>query len=288
MNDHRIDSLILLLDDPDDSVFSLVQDELLKEDISLVDHLEHIWETSLDDLVQKRIELIIQKIQLNDTKLKIRNWANQQNIDLFDGFFLISRYQFPGIKLKPIQLELEKIRKDTWLEYRNSLTSIEKVTILNHIFFDHFRFKIDRNNPDSPELCYLNLILALKKGNPVSITILYTLIARSLGLPVHYIDFNENPLVGYFDKETALLAHGDEPGHSVLFYINPSNKGAIIGPKEVDYIKQKSDLNYRENLTEPCPDRIIIKRLIEKLIFAYNRSGETDKVFYLEEISGIL
>lgn len=89
----KLDSLIILLDDPDDSVFHIVQDELLKEDISVVDHLEHIWETSLDELVQKRIESIIQKIQLNDTKVKIRKWSDQKSIDLFEGCFLISRHQ---------------------------------------------------------------------------------------------------------------------------------------------------------------------------------------------------
>ena len=37
-----------LVDDPDNSVFNLVLEELLKEDISVVDQLEQIWETSLD------------------------------------------------------------------------------------------------------------------------------------------------------------------------------------------------------------------------------------------------
>ncbi len=69
----KLDSLIMLLDDPDDSAFHIVQDELLKEDISIVDHLEHIWETSLDELVEKRIETIIQKIQMNDTREKIKH-----------------------------------------------------------------------------------------------------------------------------------------------------------------------------------------------------------------------
>jgi len=286
MNEIKLDSLIALLDDPDDSVFKMVLEEILKSDISTVDHLEHIWETSLDELVQKRIEYIIQQIQLSDTKVKISNWANQQSIDLFEGFFLISRHQYPELKLKSTQIQLDKIRKDIWIEFRNSLTSLEKITILNHIFFDHYRFKIDKNSPDSPNLCYLNRILESGKGNPVSIAILYTLIARSLSLPVHYIDIPQGPLLGYFDQDIARLAHGEE--HAVLFYINPSNKGAIIGPREVDYIQPLSDLADRAKLTEPCTDRIIIKRLLEKLIFAYNQSGADDKVSDLERIAEIL
>lgn len=285
---NKLDSLITLLDDPDPRVFGVVLEEIIKEDISLVDRLEHIWETSLDEMVQKRIELIIRKIQLKDTKKKIQNWANQETLDLFDGFFLIARYQYPELKLKPILTQLENIKKDIWLEFRNSQTSLEKITILNHVFFKHYKFTLDNVTPDAPQNCYFNRILETRIGNPISITILYTLVARSLNLPVHYIDFQDNPLVGYFDKDLARLVHGEEIGHQVLFYINPSNKGAIIGLKEVDYIQHTAGLADREKLTEPCPDRIILKRLIEKLIFAYTQRGLSEKVSYLYEIADML
>jgi len=285
MNELRLDSLIALLDDPDDSVFNLVLEELLKEDISIVDRLEHIWETSFEKLVQKRIEFIIQQIQLKDTKEKIRNWANQESIDLFEGIFLISRYQYPELKLKSVQIQLEKIRKEVWLEFKNSLTSIEKITILNHILFNHYKFKINRDNLDLPQNGYINCLLDSRKGNPISIAILYTLIARSLNLPVHYIDFEENPLVAYFDKDIAQLVNGEDSNH-VLFYINTSNKGAIIGPKEVEYIQPSADAP--GNRTEPCPDKTIIKRLIEKICNDYQQTGSPDKADYLREIAEIL
>ncbi|MBW8333871.1 MAG: transglutaminase-like domain-containing protein [Prolixibacteraceae bacterium] len=288
MIEKKLDSLIMLLDDPDDSVFHVVQDELMKEDISVVDHLEHVWETSLDELVQKRIESIIQKIQLTDTKEKIKHWSDQKSIDLFEGCFLISRHQYPELKQKFIQLQLDKIRQEIWLEFRNSLTSLEKITILNHVFYDRHKFKVDYFNPESPHNSYINRILDTKKGNPVSIAILYTLIARSLNLPVHYIDFQKNPLVGYFDKDMARLVHGEETENPILFYINPSNSGAIIGPKEVDYIQHTTDDTERQKLVVACPDRIIIKRLIEKLVIGYRELGQADKVNYLNEIAAIL
>jgi len=287
MNENRLDSLITLLDDPDDSVFNHVLTEIIKEDISLVDRLEHIWETSFDELVQKRIELIIHQIQLNDTKIKIKNWANQKTLDLFEGIFLISRYQYPELKLKSIQVQLENIRKDIWIEFRNSLTSLEKITILNHIFFDHYRFTVDRDLPDSPNYCYINRVLESRKGNQVSIAILYTLVARALNLPVHYIDNKNNPLVGYFDKDIANLSQ-EGSVNSVVFYINPSNKGAIIGPREVEYILQTTNQLEIEKLAQACPDRITIKRLIENLISAYNQIGANDKADYLNNIADFL
>lgn len=288
MKSSKLDALISLLDDPDHSVFDLLLEELLKEDISVVEQLEHIWETNLDELVQDRIEGIIQEIQLKDTRERIKNWADQETLDLFEGFFLISRHRYPEIKFKTIQLQLEKIRKDIWLEFRNSLTALEKIAILNHIFYNQYKFKVDFSNPDSPQNSYINRVLETRKGNPVSIAILYTLIGRLLDLPVHYIDFQKNPLVGYFDPEMALLVHGEATSHSILFYINPSNNGALIGPKEVDYIQNTSEEADRKKLIQPCPDRIIVKRLIERLINGYNELGLQDKVDYLNQIAAIL
>ena len=288
MNELKLDSLIKLLDDPDDSVFNLVLVEILKEDVSIVDRLEHIWETSFEELVQQRIEFIIQQIQLNDTKNKIKNWASQETLDLFEGIFLISRYQYPELKLKSIQIQLEKIRKDVWLEFKNSLTSLEKITILNHIFFDHYKFKINRDNTELPQNSYINRVLDTRRGNPISITIIYTLIARSLNLPVHYIDFDNSPLVGYFDKDMARLVNEEGSNSQILFYINPSNKGAIIGPKEVDYLRQSAENQENNHQPEPCPDRIVIKRLVEKLSYDYKQAGLLEKVNYLKEIAEIL
>jgi hypothetical protein len=289
MNDNKLDALIALLDDPDDSVFNFVLEEITKQDISSVSRLEHIWETTYDEVLQNRIELIIQKIQLNDTREKIKNWSNQKKLDLFDGVFLIARYQFPELKLKSIQNQLENIRKDVWLEYRNSMTSLEKITILNHILYDQYKFKLDKKSEDSPQLCYINQILDTKRGNSVTLAILYILVARSLNLPVEYIDFGKSPLIGFFDKELAHLVHGDDYRHDVLFYINPSNKGAIIGLKEVNYIQHAEETSEQEKLTKPCSDRIIIKRLIEKLAFAYTRmENSNEKVFYLTDIAAML
>ncbi len=288
MNELKLESLIKLLDDPDDSVFDLVLVEILKEDVSIVDRLEHIWETSFEDLVQKRIEFIIQEIQLKDTKDKIKNWASQKTLDLFEGIFLISRYQYPELKLKSIQIQLEKIRKDVWLEFKNSLTSLEKITILNHIFFDRYKFKIDRDNTELPQNSYINRVLDTRRGNPISIAIIYTLVARSLNLPVHYIDFDSSPLVGYFDKDMARLVNEEDNNSQILFYINPSNKGAIIGPKEVDYMRQSAYIPDQKHQPEACSDRIIIKRLVEKLSNDYKQAGLLEKVNYLKEIAEIL
>ena len=288
MKADRLLALIILLDDPDKAVYEMVEKEFLDEDPGIIGQLEKVWETSYDELLQSRIENLIQQIQFRETSRKIKNWSNQSHVDLFEGFFLISQYQYPELKLKDIKSKIRKIRNDVWLEISNKLTSIEKITVLNHIFYDVNKFSINLSNLQSPQNCYLNQILDTKKGNPISIAILYTLITRELDFPVQLIDFPRNPLLAYVDAELAKKAHGPDYQSSVLFYINPSNRGAIIGRKEIDFFLKRNEQVSEDLFEKHCEDRVIIKKLIESLISAYDSLGYQDKVDDLTSIVSLL
>jgi hypothetical protein len=288
MKADRLLALITLLDDPDKAVYEMVEKEFLDEDPGIIGQLEKVWETSYDELLQSRLENLIQQIQFRETSRKIKNWSNQSHVDLFEGFFLISQYQYPELKLKDIKSKIRKIRNDVWLEISNKLTSIEKITVLNHIFYDVNKFSINLSNLQSPQNCYLNQILDTKKGNPISIAILYTLITRELDFPVQLIDFPRNPLLAYVDAELAKKAHGPDYQSSVLFYINPSNRGAIIGRKEIDFFLKRNEQVSEDLFEKHCEDRVIIKKLIESLISAYDSLGYQDKVDDLTSIVSLL
>ena len=288
MKKERLHALIALLDDPDESVFEEVEQQLLCEDGRIIQQLEQIWETSLDELIQSRIENLIQQIQFAETRTKILNWGNQKQVDLFEGFFLISQYQYPDLKLKAIKSKIQKSSNDVWLEISNKLTSIEKITVLNHIFYDTNKFSVNLNHLDSPQNCYINQLFETKKGNAISVAILYALIARELKFPVEFVNFPKTPLLAYVDPEMAHEVHGRDYKSSILFYINPSNKGAIIGRKEVEFFLNRNEQFGTDDFYEPCEDKFMIKKLLESLIESYESLGYQNKVDDLNRIADFL
>ena len=70
----KLDALIDLLDDPDLTVFEMVQEELLKETDEIIPALEQKWESSFDGSCQERIENIIQNLQFKETKRLLIEW----------------------------------------------------------------------------------------------------------------------------------------------------------------------------------------------------------------------
>ena len=279
MTNRKINALIELLDDPDLTVFGLVEKELLKETDKIIPKLEQKWESSFDVFCQERIENIIQNLQFKQTTRLLKQWLkeSQEERDLFTGFLIIDRFQYPDVNPLNIRLKLENIRKKIWLELNNSLTLLEKITILNHFLFNLNEFSINFKNIHSPQNCFLNQMLDTKKGNPVSISIFYTIVARMLDLPAQFIDFPKNPLVAIVTAKLARKVHGNDVKSDVLFYINPSNKGSITSIKEIEYHLRTNNYFPLQHYTEPKSDVAFIKLLVESLELSYQSVNFMDK-----------
>ncbi len=282
----RLDALIDLLDDPDLTVFELVQQELLKETDEIIPALEQKWESMFDGNCQERIENIIQNLQFKETARLLKEWliTDPDERDLLTGFLIIDRFQYPDLNPINMKLKLENIRKKIWLELNNSLTLLEKTTILNHFIFNINEFSINFKNIHSPQNCFLNQMLDTKKGNPVSLSVFYTIIARQLDLPAQFVNFPKNPLVAIVDNRLARKVHGNNAKSDVLFYINPSNKGSITSIKEIEYHLRTNNYLPLHNYTEPKSDIFFIKMLIESLELSYESVNFTDKLERIKQL----
>ena len=277
MKKSKLLALINLLDDPDRTIFELVEKELLKETHEIIPALEEKWENSFDENCQENIENLIQSLQFKQTIKQLKTWHKSKEKDLLTGFLEVDRFQYPDLNLINIHQKIESIKKSIWIELKNSLTLLEKTTILNHFLFNINGFSINHKNIHSPQNCFLNQILDTKKGNSVSISIFYTILARQLDLPAQFIDFPKNPLVAIVDPELAKKVHGNNLNSNVLFYINPSNKGAITSRKEIEYHLRKNMYKPLHSFTEPKSDLLFIKRLLESLKESYKSVGFEEK-----------
>lgn len=277
MKKSRLKALIDLLDDPDNLVYKTVEQELLKENHSIIPTLEKHWENSFDERSQERIENLIQDLQFKKTKSLLKKWINSSETNMLKGFVIADTFQYPDINPGSVGLKIEKIKNTIWLELNDSLTLLEKTTILNHFLFNIHGFSINHNNIHSPQNCYLNQLLDTKKGNPISLSLFYTILARQLGLPAFFADFPKNPLVAIVDGNLAKKVHGKDITSDVLFYINPSNKGSIASRKEVDYHLKKNNYSPSEKFAEPQSDQLFIRRLLESLLDAFRSVGFTEK-----------
>ncbi|MFC2107699.1 transglutaminase-like domain-containing protein [Bacteroidota bacterium] len=280
----ELNALINLLDDPDFEVYLQIKDKLISIGFDAIPFLETAWENAFDPIRQKRIEDIVHQLQLNDLFAELHSWAHFNYNDLLKGMMLLSKFQYPDQDDEKIIKTIGRITQDVWLELNQNLTALEKIKVINHILYDHNKFKGNASNINAPENYYINNILQTKKGTPVSLGALFIVIAQGLKLPVHGVDLPRHFILAYLDEiiEIGKIVSDD---NNVLFYINPFNKGALFTRNEIElYLKQLA-LENDDNYYLPCANITIVKRMINELIGVYKDAGNDAK---MEELNVLL
>lgn len=281
-NQAEIDALVKLLDDPDEEIFLHVQEKLLEYGNDAVDCLEIAWEKSLDTLLQERIENIVHTIQLNNVKQDLNLWYQSGAFDLLQGALIINRYQFPDLDEQAVINQIDAIKRDIWVGLQYEMSSIEKIKLINHVFYNQYGFSGNTKNHHDPQNSYLNQVLESKKGNQISLAIIYSTIAQKLDIPVYGVNLPQHFILGYIDESNP------DREHAVLFYINAFNKGAIFGKHDVDQFLRQLNLEPQPGFYAPCSNAEIVRRIIRNLISAYERLGAIDKAEELKGLQDIL
>jgi regulator of sirC expression with transglutaminase-like and TPR domain len=286
MERSKIDALITLLSDTDEEVLHVVTDSLLKEGITIIPQLEKAWETAIDEKIQEKLETVIQNIQFETTKTNLGSWNKKGADYILEGACYLAQFQFPEISIGKIDAEIERIKDDIWLEINNNLTSLEKVRILNYVIFNLHKYSRNSNNFYSSQNSFINQVIETKKGNPISLAIIYLSVAHKLNLPIYGVNLPKNFILAYKDEFRQFNA--EDEMEDILFYINPYNKGAVLGKKEIDYFIKQQQLKSDKSYYLPCSNQDIVKRLINNLIISYEKLGFSDKIERLKELHKVL
>lgn len=277
----NIDTLLALIDDRDEEVFFAVRDKLLETGPSILPVLEYALSSSTSLLHHERLELIINQLKLLKLVDKTASWINAEDKTLLDGWVLVSTIQHPTIAPDKIDLLIQKIVRDIWIELNDTLTSLEKVSVINHIFYELYNFEL--NTPDiyAPGNCLINNLLVSRKGNLISLATLYCIIAHKLNLPIHPIGIGQFLILGYYEPQISREVYG-ENADPYLFYISMEHKGAIIGAKELEYVVHENKESI-ENST-PLSEGMLIKKLLLFLRQCYQLKGDEEKTLITNKL----
>lgn len=285
MSENELSALINLLEDPDDEVFSAVKDQILSMGSEVIPALEHVWENTFNNVLQSRIEDVIHIIQIEQVKAELLLWVETGGTDLLAGTLLISRYQYPDLDTGHVRKQIDLIKRDVWLEINPNLTAYEKVKVINHIFFDVCNFSGNTSNYHAPQNSFINNVLESKKGNPLLLSIVYSVIAQGLNIPIFGVNLPEHFILAYLDEYSIKQEGEDE---AILFYINPFSRGAVFSRREIDTFLKQLKLEPNRIFYESCSNIDIVSRQVRNLVHSFEKLGYPNKVNDLKELLLIL
>jgi len=273
INPAEVDSLIRLLDDPDIEIYEHVHQKLLSYGSEAISYLEGAWEQAFDSIQQERIANLVHEIQFGIVKKDLELWHLSGAFDLLQGILIINRYQYPDLDEQKVINQIEGIKRDIWIQMMNEASPAEQVKLINHVFYSIYGFSGNISNHQDPQNSYLSQVLETKKGNQISLAIIYSIIAQKLDIPVYGVNLPQHFILAYLDESRQSEFEG-----GILFYINAFNKGFIFGRRDVDMFLKQLNLKYDKQFYEPCSNTDIIKRVLRNLISSYEHLGSSDKV----------
>lgn len=270
-------ALVSLLEDPDQEVYKSISSKLVDEGVPLVPLLEQAWENANNPLLQERIEDIIHGIQFNLAKNNLAGWMAGGCIDLLSGIVYVAQYQYPDIEYEVIDNFIDKVKQKVWMELNESLTALEKVKVLNHIFFDSYGFAGNADNFFAPQNHFINKLIETKRGGPVLLSLFYSLVAQRLGLPIYPVSLPRNFLVAYRNRYAHTVS-GNEVEHNILFYVNPFNNGSVLGRKDIEQFLEQNKIPAKDEYFSPCANCMCVSQLLGSLLISYQKVGEDNKL----------
>ena len=271
MTNKEIKALISLLEDEDEGIASHVEEKIVSLGEAMIPYLEEEWESSINPEVQKKIEELIHKLQYEGLMSKLVAWEKGGAVNLIEGMWLVNSYQYPDASLENINKTLDQIYYEAWLHVRPDMHPYDQIKALNHVLFKLYKFSANTKNFHSPANSMLHLALETKRGNPLTLCVIYMTIAQKLELPIYGVNL-PNLFILTYKKD------------DFQFYINVYNKGLMLSKADIDNYILQLNLNPVDIFYEPCPNLDIVKRALRNLALSFEKLNEAEKAVEVNKL----
>jgi len=276
----EITALFHLIDDPDEEVFDAVSKKIVDYGKPIIPNLEHLWETTPSEETQVRIELLIHRLHFRDLTEDFHQWSVSGHHDLMLGALLVCKFLFPELSTTPVLQEIEKVRRNIWLELNNYLTPLEQVNIVTSILYSYYGLKGSETNYKEPNEFLLHKVLEAKHGNQISNGILYLILCELLDIPVKAIGVPKQFVIAYFKP-----GYSDEnlpnPLSKIEFFIDPTS-GQAFTHRDVENYFKRIAVSPTSAYFKPQTNKRMIQQLLEELSKCFdddkNRYKQTELI----------
>lgn len=260
--DTELKSIVTLLDDTDDFVIKAINKRMLGRGASVLSDLEELYNREKS---YKTKGLIADKIQFLSNEFVLEEFENmlvREYPDLERGIYLISKLIVPDIDEIYFKDLIGVLIRDLVEEINDNKTALEKMQIFNHIFYHRLLFKCGDYPVTRESTTVLTSVLSSRHGIPLSISLVYFLLARCVGLEVYPMCFPGGFVPSYVEND------------KILFYMDIFREGEIFSESRLKYYLENQGVDIDTSAFEVRDDRTLLLVYLEVLHFMYTQKGD--------------
>lgn len=274
-SESQIRAMIRLLSDEDERIVRTITGKLVDIGSYAVPLLQEA-EREEPEMVQ-RIAVILEEIRGGQLEQELQDLAMlpDHRIDLEAGVFLIARYAYPNLDVAYFTRQLDHMAAEVHGCIGPRSSGEETVKALGRYLFAELGYSGNTKNYYEADNSYINKVLDRRTGIPISLSTVYLLIGRRLGLPVCGIGMPGHFLVK-FDSERYKI------------FIDCFNSGALLTEKNCIRFLTEAGYGFDDRYLQPSPIRAILIRTIKNLVAIYSKMEEPLKKARLTRFMSIL
>ena len=251
----------LIADRSDDETMSLMREQLLQMRIKDLQTM-HLHCVEYPDYVAMEVEQAVLHRVLSLIEYFYKE-ENKEERDLLSLLMLLVYFSCSHVEESWIKDELNRLAD----EIKATFTEEDSLSSKCKKLADHLggleQFHGNQDDYYCAENSYLDQVLKKKKGNPITLSAIYLLIAERLSLPLSGVGIPGHFIVGLFENQ-------DEDAR---LYIDPFRKGLIMSKLDCIELVQQLGRNFDEAFLKPVNHDYIFLRSLNNLLSIYETDG---------------
>jgi regulator of sirC expression with transglutaminase-like and TPR domain len=264
LSENEMRTLVGLLDDEDPASLTLVRDQILRIGEPILPFLDD-FRASCPGALTARVDALSHELKVRNLKTAFARFSASADCDLEKGSWLVCRVGYAGINPAVYTDWLDKVALGIRRALPQDADHYATMQQLNITLFQELGFSGNEKRYYDPDNTYLNRVIETRRGIPVSLSVLYLLIGRRLGLPLFGVGTPGHFLVGFRESNQS------------SFFIDPFHKGRLLNAQDVRRMLLRSGYEFRHEYLEKASNREILARMMRNLISIYQKSGVTDR-----------
>jgi len=179
--------------------------------------------------------------------------------DLERANWMLARALMPGLEVTPFETKVNSWGRQFLLKSSGAVSSRERVLLLANFMSEELGFRGNTEDYYSERNCLLPCVIDTRMGIPITLTLLYMMVAARAGMCVEGIN-----LPGHF-----IARHGD-------LYFDPFHRGRILTKGDCVAILAKQNLSLQKAHLSDATARQILIRVLANLLYVFDLKQEPD------------
>lgn len=257
--------MLTLLGDEDPAVHRLIRSRLVGGGDPVYQFLEQN-RLHRDPSIRRRVrEILFERVASRcDADFLQFILSQGEHFDLEDGIWRFTRTSYPDANIEAFQAQLDEWAGRVRVLLPPGCGPGVALDALNEVLFEQLRFVGNEDDFFDPANSYLNRVMDRRLGIPISLSAVYLMVSRRLGLPVVGIGMPSHFLCRY---QTAVAE----------VYIDPFHRGQFLTRLDCRKRLLESAVGYDERHLAPVSSRRILQRMIANLHLIHKERRQRDE-----------